>query len=184
VNEPLIATEFAAVLSTVAPLTALLVNAAAEPGAISGAQSGDIVTRPLILVHAGEFTPYGPRRKGQIEIELRSRLGDESPSPPNHAARFEALWTYLLGAPGATYTESQANMAAAKAAVIAALNARNNVELIDYTPAPQAVVADAQDNDLRTALKLLMIFRFIPHFFPTDSSGLFATDSSGRFATT
>ena len=160
-DEPIIATELAAVLKTVSPLMATLENAAGEAGQIAGSQSGDIVTRPAIIVHAGQFTPYGPRRKGEIEIEIRSRIGEQETDAPSHGDRFDALWKYLFGDTGQDYPTTLANMAAAKVVVKGAVTSRGKIELIEYCPAQQAVTADAQDNELRTVLKLLLIFRFL-----------------------
>lgn len=161
-NDTRLAQELAAVLAADAEFAALFTAAPATEGEaaavnIYGAQSGFIVTARPSVIAAGEYEPFGVRRKGNLTLEVRSRIGQAG----NHPALFDALWNKLLGAPGADTAETLANRTAAKAAIKSALAAAGNVAVMDYGPASDAILADAEGDDLRTILTLRVVWQHL-----------------------
>jgi hypothetical protein len=135
-NDNLLAVELAAVLAADSGLAALIPYIYAE-------QAGALTQRPSLSLK-GSFTPFGIRRKGELVLELRSRIADEvdadgAPVSGNHVEQFTALWNLLLGAQASTNAAWLANAAAAKAAIKTAIAARQKVEIVEYGPATDAL---------------------------------------------
>lgn len=160
-NDALLAQELAAAFILDAPLAALFTAPSSEPAAapvvnIYGQQSGFIQTRPVLSIF-GEYQSYGPRRMGTVSFEVRSNMGEAG----NHAAAFGAVFEKLFGEVGADDAATRANLAAARAAVIAAVGARSSAEIIAFGPAPgDTVIADGENGDLRTVITARVVWRF------------------------
>lgn len=166
-NDTLFPLELAAVLSAdpYSALAALFTPAPTDDipapvPSIFGQQAAAVATRPTLTI-SGVFDEYGTRRIGTLMLEVRSRLGDET-TDREHQTRFLLLMTSLLGAQGADFATTQANQAAAKVALKAALAARGKVTVVDYGPAQNAIEATVDGDDLRTVLSLRMAFAFTP----------------------
>ena len=157
-NDQLLAVAIAAVFNADSDLLIQIPN-------IHAANSGDITTRPSLTIH-GEYDNYGTSRKGVLTFELLSRMADEQPDPapvtpgPNHQTRFEALWEKLFGAVGSSPSVTASNRAAAKAALLTAVNAVGGVTLAAYGPAKNTVEANVDGDDLRTHIQIAVAFRF------------------------
>lgn len=143
-NDNLILSEVAATLK--AHYSAL---ATAVPN-ILHAQAADDTTRPILTV-SGEFQPYrGTIRKGVLTLELRSRLGDETATPPNHQSRFDSLYAAMLGD-------------GAFDAFKGFISAREKIDVRLIAPAAENfIVAEVEGDDLVTTLKLHFIAEFLP----------------------
>ena len=156
-NDNLILSEVAATLT--AHYTEL---AAAVPN-ILHAQAASDTARPIITVN-GDFKPYrGTIRKGTLTLELRSRVGDETETPPNHQSRFDLLFAAMLGAQGADFETTMANRTAAIAAFHAAISARGKIDVRLIAPAEENVIVfEVEGDDLVTTLSLHFIAEFLP----------------------
>lgn len=118
---------------------------------IGAAQAAEDLSRPSLSV-TGEWQPYGESfRKGTLELELRSRSGDET-AGHEHDAKFAALLKALMGADTIT-------QATAKATFKAALATRAAVNVLDY--GPKEITADVDGDDLRTKFTLNMVWKFV-----------------------
>lgn len=147
-NDTLLARELAVMLKADAGFLALLPQ-------IHGEQSG-FVCEPPSLILFGEYTPYTAARKGLFKLEVRSRMANAG----NHDERCRLVWNKFLGGPGADLAASRENRAAAKAEIIAAVNAQGNVTLLDYGAAAPAWQTKAVNDDLVSILGLRVAWRF------------------------
>lgn len=161
-NDQLFAVELAAVLASnsYSTLRGLFVPAAGgDPQIHAGLAAAD-VKRPTLTI-SGLWQPFLHRRNGEVNLEIRSRIGDET-NDREHHSRFLALWAALLGAQGATPEATRQNLANAKVALKAALQLRGKIELIQYGPHRNAVTADVDGDDLRTTITLQAVWAFLP----------------------
>ena len=118
---------------------------------INAAQAADDLSRPSLSI-TGEWQQYGESfRKGTLDLELRSRTGDETVGN-EHATMFAALLKALLGADLITAD-------AAKATFKLALATRAKVNALDY--GPKEIIGDTDGDDLRSKLTLNMAWQFV-----------------------
>lgn len=136
-----------------------LITGTTPPGVIAAAQDAAALQRPTLAIH-GKFGQYTNSRLGDLILDLRSRVGDEGDDKP-HAARFNALFTALLGADGADDDATNAHRADAKSAFKAALAALPSgaVTLADYGPGANAVEQTFDGEDLLTTITLRVAWR-------------------------
>lgn len=143
-NDNLILSEVAATLAAhYAPLLA------AVPRILPAQAAGD-TGRPVLTV-SGDFKPYRETiRKGVLTLELRSRAGDDTSTPPNHQSRFDLLFAAMLGE-------------GAFAAFKGFISARGKIDVRLIAPAEDdVIVIEAEGEDLVTTLNLHFICHFIP----------------------
>lgn len=117
---------------------------------IHASQSAADIARPLLSV-TGEWQHYGEAfRKGTLDLELRSRTGDDAAG--EHQTMFAALLKALLGADAIT-------VGSAKATFKQALATRAKVNVLDY--GPKEIIGDTDGDDLRSKLTLNMVWKFV-----------------------
>lgn len=143
-SDTLLSSELAVVLAGDPVFLALIPH-------IHGEQSGEISARPSLVI-SGVFTPYGPRRLGMLDLEVKSRLADDPAlalAGSGHAAQVDALQAKFFAAGAAD-------------ALKALLVGRGKVELIEYGLAgPNPFDADETGDDLRTIIHLRVAWRIL-----------------------
>lgn len=151
-NDLLFAQELAAVLATYEDLAPVAAQ-------IHAAQSGSILARPTLTL-SGTWTHYVHRRVGTLQLELRSRVGDETAGA--HQSLFEALFVALFGEQGSTRAVTFANQEAAKVALKSALSTRGKVAISDYGTTPSPIEETTEGEDLVTTLSVGVAWEFLP----------------------